>query len=524
MNLEVWAFDRRGHQMEDLIGQDIAEAEGNAEILLDWFYGAQLGFDLHPALVAGPNRRAVFHNEHADTAFMANWTYLVFSQDIDAVVEAARAAAANQNVFLGGHSAGTGFTARYASTDFDLAGAGPAEPGYAKLRGLVLLDGGGGSIGDPLSEDELDRIEDKADGGLFHAVRDNAPRCVDGTACVDDSDCAGHGGHETCTEPTAAYAIVPGLLNPVVMSAGEVSAIQGITDPDTGEALLGVDYGPPRCVGGAFAGNTCGDDSDCNGGVCRENDAIRQVPELSGLALLGRTTAAGGLGSFMDDDGFVSSLATFVQTSLGAPGPVIDGVLTWQDITEGPMPPSVLPYNGAPPTSLPPVKWGQEKEVTRMDRLMEAYYAGATNFTDYYYPSGGNSTTSGIGLDSTQLSADPPAGRGRRDIENLTQAANIDIPVICFGGTNGATPVSGNYVPFANSLGACTAPSCDGVTPRIVDPAVPNEAFPTLGDVAGGFEVKLSEGYAHLDMLVAEDGEHNNIVGPLLDFLSRNIQ
>jgi pimeloyl-ACP methyl ester carboxylesterase len=519
MSLEVWAFDRRGHQMEDLVGQDIAEAENDALILLDWFYGAELGFSLHPALVAGPNRRAEFHNEHEDTAFMANWTYLVFSQDIDAVVEAARSAAANQNVFLGGHSAGTGFTARYASTDFDLSGAGPAEPGYAKLRGLVLLDGGGGSTAvAPLTDDQLDRIEDKADGGLFYAVRDNEKKCVDGTACADDSDCVGHGGHETCTEPTAAYAIVPGILYPRVMAAGEVTSIQGKTDPDTGESLIGVDFGDPRCVGGSNAGSTCADDTDCPGGSCEVNDAIRQVPELNGLALLGKTTAAGGLGGFMDDDGLISSLATFVQTSLGAPGPIVNGLRTWLDITEGPMPPSVLPNNGPPPTSLPGTKWGQEKEVTRMDRLMVAYYTGKTNFTDYYYPSGGNSTTSGIGLDSTQLSV----GRGRRDIENLTQAANVNIPVICFGGSNGAVPVPGGYVPFAQSLGTCTAPSCSGA-PRVVDAALPNPAFPTLGDVAGGFEVYISEGYAHLDMLTAEDGEHNNVVGPLVDFLMRNV-
>jgi len=525
MSLEVWAFDRRGHQIEDLVGQDIAEAENDAQILLDWFYGAELGFALHPALVAGPNRRAEFHNEHEDTAFMANWTQLVFSQDIDAVVEAALGAAANQNVFLGGHSAGTGFTARYASTDFDLSGAGPAEPGYAKLRGLVLLDGGGGSTaGAPLTEDQLDRIEDKADGGLFYAVRDNEPKCVDGTTCADDSDCAGHGGHQTCTQPTAAYAIVPGMLNPRVMAAGEVTSIQGLTDPDGNENLVGVDFGDRRCVGGANAGSTCADDTDCAGGACKVNDAIRQVPDLNGLAVLGKTTAAGGLGGFMDDDGLISSLATFVQTSLGAPGPVVGGLQTWLDITEGPMPPSVLPYNGPPPTSLPAVKWGQEKEVTRMDRLMVAYYTGATNFTDYYYPSGGNSTTSGIGLDSTQLSADLPAGRGRRDIENLTQAANVNIPVICFGGSNGLASVPGSYVPFAQSLGTCTAASCNGATPRVVDPALPNPAFPTLGGVQGGFEVYISEGYAHLDMLVAEDAEHNNIVGPLVDFLTRNVQ
>ena len=43
-----------------------------------------------------------------------------------------------------------------------------------------------------------------------------------------------------------------------------------------------------------------------------------------------------------------------------------------------------------------------------MDRMGPTFITGATNFTDYYYPSAWNSTTSGIGLDSTQLSADPP--------------------------------------------------------------------------------------------------------------------
>jgi pimeloyl-ACP methyl ester carboxylesterase len=181
LNVELWAFDRRGHQIEDREGVNIAEAAVDPVIALDWFYGGELGLTLHPALVAGPNRRAIFHDTQADTAFIADWTGLVFSRDIDAAVEAARAAAKNQNVFLGGHSAGTGFTARYASTDFDLGGGGPAEAGYAKVRGLVLLEGGGGSTGGtPLTSDSLDRMEDRADGGLFYAVRDNLPRC--GTA------------------------------------------------------------------------------------------------------------------------------------------------------------------------------------------------------------------------------------------------------------------------------------------------------------------------------------------------------
>ena len=41
----------------------------------------------------------------------------------------------------------------------------------------------------PPDEDVLDRIEDRFDGGLFHAVRDDAPRCVDGSPCESDADC-----------------------------------------------------------------------------------------------------------------------------------------------------------------------------------------------------------------------------------------------------------------------------------------------------------------------------------------------
>jgi pimeloyl-ACP methyl ester carboxylesterase len=501
--LEIWAFDRRGHQIEDLVGQDIAAATLDPQIALDWYFGGELGLPLHPALAAGPNRRAVFHDVNADTAFMADWTELVFSRDIDAVVEAARSAARNQNVFLGGHSAGTGFTARYAATDFD-AGAG-VEAGYDKVRGLVLLDGGGGSAGGALlSEDDLDRIEDKADGGLFFAVRDAAPRCVDGTPCTvatEATDCAGK-GHATCTLPTSAYAVLPGVLNPRIIAVGDVSSIQAALDPNTGQTLISVDQGAPG------------------------NRATAVVPDLAILAGLGIGTAYGGLGAFLDDDGVVASISTFLATSLGAPGPVVGDLQTWQDITQQPLPASVLTDNGPPPTDLacpgqPGCRWGREVEVTRIDRVIWAFFDGQSNFADWYYPTAGPSTTNGLpGMDSTQLSV----GRDRPDIENMTQAASIDIPVICVGGSNGSVPVPGEWVPFAQSLGTCTSPSCDGTTPRIVAAATPNPAFPTLGEVPGGFEAHIFEGAAHLDINGAEDDATNVVIGPLIDFIERNME
>ena len=542
--LEIWAYDRRTNQLEDRVGLDISEARLDPYVGLDWLFGTELGLTLDPVLAAGPNRRAVFYDS-TDVPFIASWTPLVFARDIDAVVDAADAAVRNHNVFLGGHSMGTTFTARYASTDFDLSGAGPARPGYAKLRGLVLLEGGGGTTaGAPLTDDTLDRMIAKFDGGLYGAVKDpSSPgRCVDGTtACAIDTeatDCAGQVPPK-CTLTAAAYSVTKigsiNILNPRIVAASEPSAIQGAYDPDGGENIIQADQGAPG------------------------NNAIARVSDLNGLALLGGpSTVEGGIGSFVDDDGAVSSLAFFVATSVGAPGPMVNGLLTWQDITEGPLPASALPNNGPPPTALPAPVWGQEKEVTKFTRLLDAFFAGDTNFTDWYYPSSGLSVTSiagqcsnasggtctvgnvgapcggsgqtqatadaqcsqAISLDSTALSV----GRGRRDIENLTQAANVDIPVISFVGSNGLARVPGAMVPFGTSIHRCTAPSCDGVTDRVVDASTPNPAFPTLGGVAGGFEVYVSEGFAHVDVVTAEDGPDNNVIGPLAAFLERNAQ
>jgi pimeloyl-ACP methyl ester carboxylesterase len=522
--LEVWAYDRRSNQLEDAAGLDIAEAYADPLIALDWLFGTELTLPLSPALAAGPNRRAVFYNGQADTAFIANWTPLVFSRDIDAIVDRALAVAKNGNVFLGGHSAGTGFAARYASTDFNFTGTGPAEPGYAKLRGLVLLEGTAGSTaGAPLTADTLDRIEAKFDGGLFGAVRDNAGRCVDGTtACTlanEGTACAGQTPPK-CTLATGAYST--GLLNPRLLASAQTTALQALSDPDTGANILIQDQGS--------AGN----------------NAVAKVPDLASLSALPPATAEGGLGEFIDDDGLVASLAPFIACSVGAPGPIVGGLTTWLDITEGPMPPSVIPDNGPPPTSLPAGVWGQEKEVTRMDRMVLNFFAGHTDFTDWYYPASGLGVTSvtgvctsgtctvgkvgsacsaaadcnqAISLDSTALSV----GRGRRDIENLTQAGNIDIPVIAFGGSNGLATVPGAYVPFAQSIAPCTAPSCTGA-PRVIDATTPNPAFPTFGGPNGGFEVHISEGYAHVDILTAEDDANNNVLAPLSAFLDRNVQ
>ncbi|MEO8605238.1 MAG: hypothetical protein ABI629_21900, partial [bacterium] len=363
----------------------------------------------------------------------------------------------------------------------------------------------------------------KFDGGLFGAVRDNAARCVDGTTlCTvanEATTCAAFTPAK-CTLPTPAYSI-SALLNARILAAVEPAAIQGLSDPDTGQIILQVDQGSPG------------------------NNAVAKVPDLANLAALPQATVQGGIGSFIDDDGFIASLATFVSTSVGSAGPVLGGLTTWLDNSVA-QPPAALPNNGPPPTTLPGAIWGQEVEPSPFDRVLTTFYAGGSNFTDWYYPSSGLSVTSvsgvcttgtctvgnvgascssaaqcsqSINLDSTALSV----GRGRRDIENLTEAAAINIPVIGFGGSNGLAPVPGRYTPFAQSIAPCTTPSCSGA-PRVVDAVTPNPAFPTFGDVAGGFEVYISEGYAHVDVLTGQDDTTNNVLAPLSAFIGRNVQ
>ncbi|HEY2386639.1 MAG TPA: hypothetical protein VGK30_06730 [Candidatus Binatia bacterium] len=510
IRLEVWATDRRSNFLEDRGGVTTAEPTLDYQLALNWFFGGQMALPLDPRIT----RRAVFH-DGPTVAFMANWTPNVHAHDIDAVIDAAHAVPSNPAVFLGGHSLGTLFTGRYAATDLD---PGPGVvPGFSKLAGIVLLEGGGGAVpASPPSSDQLDRVIAKADGGLYHAVQDGAARCVDGTACTTDADCSSvtlppGAVSNKCVAPVDAFtgANTTGVvfIDPQIQAAGDITGMQGVLDPD-GLVAIEQDLGNGSAVG--------------------------TVPGLGILRALPPASTSAGLGFFLDDD--FSPIAAFRASFgfsndglnnvvLGLVVPSVSGLnpyRQWIDIDQ-PQPAAAIPNNG-PATATLSHDWGQEKEVTNLSRFFPVLFTDGTDFGDWYFPASGLSVTSDLdppspafgGLDSTALSV----GRNRQDIENLTQASAINIPVIAFGGSNGLTPTAASYSAFATSIGTCTAPTCDGTTSRLVtaDPITP-----TFGSVAGGFEVYISEGYAHIDVLTAEDDpSHNNVLAPLLAFLTRN--
>ena len=478
MVLELWGFERRSTFLEDTDGLDIAEREGDPEIAVDFLYGEELGLELSPQL----DRRAVFYDQ-ADVPFMVNWTPQVHSFDIDAVVERARQTARNGNVFLGGHSAGAGFVTRYAATDFNLSGAGAEEPGYAKLRGMVLFEGTGSSVSRSAPSDaDLDAVIAAADGGLYAAAQAGGP----------------------------AYIVAPGL-GPRQVASTEVSGLQMAVE----ETINGSQSLLQRAFG-----------ADRNG---RTNSVYQQVPNFNDRPV--PVTAGSSIGTFQDDDN--SDSPVFYAISIGAPGTLnADGLLAWLD-NDQPLPASVLNDNGPAPSSMltTPRYWGQEVEPTNLGRLTPAFYAGQSNFSDWYYPSTGlllgNASTGGanLGLDTSALSLPIElGGRGRADIVNQTQARNIDIPVIAFGGSNGLAPLPGSWRGIANSIAPCAAVSCAAGTPRMTAGAADFSAFPQYGGIEGGFEVYISEGYSHNDVLTADDDETNNVVQPLLAFIERNAQ
>ncbi|MBI5505598.1 MAG: alpha/beta fold hydrolase [Deltaproteobacteria bacterium] len=502
IKLEVWTFDRRTDQLEDDAGAILAETEDDPELALNWYFGSELGLPLDPRL----SRRAVFHDD-SEVPFLANFTYNMFIHDIDAMIDTAHALASNPKVFLGGHSLGTLFSAHYAATDLD---AGPGVvPGYTKVDGLVLFEGGGDSPNPtPPSDDMLDTIIARADGGLYFAIKNGDSRCYDGTACPGgDADCASLAlptGALTnkCIPPVDAYE--KGAVTPQIHAVGDAISVQARRHPDS-LSLAQVDFG--------------------------SGSAIDNVPGLSILGFLPPASAEASVGFFLDDDYSVevSFMASMGFSDNGPNSPLGDALLAgnstsdpyryWKNI-EATMPPLAIPDNG--PAVDAYLVNGQEKEITRLGNVLSMLRTGDRNIGDWYFPySGLRSTWTGQegfftnGLDSSALSVT----RGRSDIENLTEGASINIPVICFGGSNGISPTVGAFLPFAESVATCSAPSCTG-TPRIV---ATDPINPTYGGADGGFEAYVSEGYAHIDIVSAEDDPaHNQVYDPLLAFLIRN--
>jgi hypothetical protein len=136
-----------------------------------------------------------------------------------------------------------------------------------------------------------------------------------------------------------------------------------------------------------------------------------------------------------------------------------------------------------------PSNWGHEVEITSLDDIL-AIQTAPSNFVEWYFLAGRSSLDGIYGVDSSALVAESVAATGSEGPLVLTQNANVNVPVLCIGGSNGLAPLESS---FATYLASIATPAADK-------------------------EIVLLEGYAHLDPRTARD---NATVPPLVDWINR---
>jgi hypothetical protein len=494
-SIEVWAVDRRPNQLEDRLGgrfaiQGALEPDCTAQPPLPTcsiFVGAQfyapdldaaptgdfpgpgdLDLDLDGVLdpqgmledgfgvTRGP--RVLVQD---DARFMAYWGLDTYFRDWKLLIEDARAIVGESGVvLLGGHSQGTTWASTFAAYDFDPHPA-VTVAGYSLIDGLLLLEGGGAGTG----------TATKPTFAQYQAT----------VASLDDP-----GG------PEVFLATFSGIPLQALGTSGEVSAIAGFFQPD-------------------------------------EPALIQRTPTfgtgLVGILLSARSTNRALAGLFLDDD--FSPIAAF-RASLGftddgpntlttfpgfvpfyLAGPATGGGLrTWRD-HDDPALPSCPPNtanvspgcalldNGPPSDPLDPAAAprtnGFEVETTSLSDFLRTQFGKGNGF-EWYFASGRPNLDFRYGRDASALVAQAlaanPAHQGPLVI---TQNANVDVPVLAIGGSNGLTPEPKSFTGY---LGSIATPPADA-------------------------RVEIVEGYAHLDVINARD---NLAVPPIVEFLNELMQ
>lgn len=474
-NLEVWGVDRRPNQLEDRRGSEYAsellEDATNDDEIRDALYAGTFFYlpepddgtidtnengEVDPPTLlpdALGNETSYLRLEQDDMRFAAHWGVDTNVRDWKVLTDRARQIVGPQGVvLLGGHSQGTYWTSVFAAYDFD-PDPNVVDAGYSHVDGIVLLEGGGG-----------------------RGPSASAPNLADYDATVEELEQAG--GPDVFLG--SFQGIEPAMLGP----GAELSGLAGINlpfEPAIVQRTI-VFQAPPFSLFFAAPG-----DNRSLIGVFIDDDfqpftAFRASLGFSDDGVNAYAPAGGGLGEF------------YIRQ------PNAD-VRTWKDFDDPTLPSCppntfnrtpgcALVNNGARPlpTATPRI-WGNEVEVTSLDDIL-AIQTADSNFVEWYFLSGRSNLDGSYGVDSSALVAESVAATGSEGPLVLTQNANVNVPVLCIGGSNGLAPLESS---FATYLGSIATPAADK-------------------------EIVLVEGYAHLDLLTARN---NATVPPMVDWINR---
>jgi hypothetical protein len=491
--LEVWTIDRRPNQREDRLGALHARAgasRGEFDTLAEGaqFYFADtdlaplgnfpgpedLDVDLDGVLdpktpltdAFGVTREAVIL-EQDDARFMAYWGVDTYVRDWRILVEEARRRVGRRGlVLLGGHSHGTTWATIFAAYDFD-----PDEDvdaGHHQIDGLMLLegsgvapDGGFGVIAD---------VDPPADAAAYRAI-------VDALAAP--------GGPDVFWSDLALGGVpIVGLQD--LGAAAEIAALAGIFQPDEpalarrtpvlGTGLLAFAFPSPatnRAAAGLFLDDDFQPLATFRASIGFSGDGLNFLFSLP----------------IQDPTGFLREF--YVA------GPAFEGGLrTWQRFDSPTLPtcppqlvdqsPGCALLDNGPPSDpddpgAQPRENGHEREVTDIDDLLRSQFEHR-NGLEWYFGAGRIDLDLSFGNDSSSL--------GDESLLAVTQNAQVDVPVLAIGGSNGLTPEAKSFATYLDSI---------ATRPR-------------------DREIVILEGYAHVDVVTAF---HNEAVPVIAEWIER---
>jgi pimeloyl-ACP methyl ester carboxylesterase len=471
--ITVWAVDRRPNQLEDQLGGNHARDGAQAGDLNAIFEGAQFYFADTNALplddFPGPDDLDVnlngvddpqtpltdgFGNERLPVLFtqddvrpfMAHWGIDLYMRDWMLLVDKARALVGEDGVvLLGGHSQGTTWASIFAAYDFDPTPA--VDPGYAHIDGLILLEG----------------------GGVRPAPCSSTPPPGDADAYL--TEIAGletPGGPDVFLQDLIINNI-PALTLIELGTVGQVAAIAGVLDPDApaliqrtptfnGGLLAFIFFAPAtnQTIAGLFL------DDDFS-----PNPAFRAT---MGFSDNGRNLPFSGA--------YIAQI------------PRSGALRSWKDFND-----ATLPVCEPGGTTLPNVRSGcaintdpslggdpRDREVTPINNFLRSQYETNNGF-EWYFADGRVSTDFRFCNDSSAL--------GDESLLAITQNANVDIPVLGIGGSNGLAPVVSSFDTYLGSIATAAADT----------------------------HVCILDGYAHVDPLTAANNESVPLILDMVDAL-----
>jgi pimeloyl-ACP methyl ester carboxylesterase len=458
---EVWSIDRRPNQLEDRLGANYAATGATQGNLAAVPQGMQFYFgDVdNPPLAgiggaAGPEDKDLNTNgvidgqfplqdafgvtrpwvkmSQDDMRYAAYWGVDTYARDWKVLVDVARAAVGPDGVVIfGGHSAGTGFAGIWAAYDFDPSSG--VDAAYKKIDGVLLLEGGGPgapSANRPSLASYLSQVSQLATPG-GPAVYLQSFQGIDVPSLGAAASVQGVAAFYDPTSPALAQRtpVFGGFPITILLQA-----------PLSNEAVIGGFIDDDFSAFGAFRASVGFSDDGPNQFI--------ETPDADGFYFMGNATA-GGVRQWknIDDPSLPTCPPNVFTVSPGCPA-----------------------RNKGPQDTMPPLVWGQEKEVTDIKDLELVQFSNG-NFAEWYYLAGRVSLDQQFGRDSSSL--------GDESLLAVTQNANMDRPVLAIGGSNGLAPLPSSWDSY---FGSIATPAADK-------------------------EIAIVEGYAHLDLLTAKNNE-----------------